>query len=132
MVLLMFSWAFMCFLWFRMFPEEIEHNHRPIAVSEWRVPGLQMKSDTTITHPVSTQQSLITAWVGAWRPNLSLFTVILLLWLISGQAREAHFDAAVISLLWLISGQAWEVHFDAIYGDPALGADLRTTLGDTF
>ena len=34
---------------------------------------------------------------------------------------------AVISLLWLISGQAWQSIFDAIYGDPAPVADLRTS-----
>ena len=39
---------------------------------------------------------------------------------ISGQAREAHFDAIhgnPAPVAWLISEQAWEVHFDAIYGD---------------
>ena len=33
----------------------------------------------------------------------------------------------VIPLLWLISGQAWEVDFEAIYGDRAHFADRRHT-----
>ena len=32
-------------------------------------------------------------------------------------------------LLWVTSGQAWEAHFDAVYSDPAPVADLRTNLG---
>jgi len=34
----------------------------------------------------------------------------------------------VISLLWLISGQAWEAHFEAIYCDPAPLADFSVAL----
>ena len=64
---------------------------------------------------------------------MTLFTVIPLLWLISGQAWEAHFDAiygdpVLVADLRTSLG----AHFDAIYGDPALVADLRTTLGGTF
>ena len=55
--------------------------------------------------------SVFGAWVGAWRHILTLFTVI--------------------PPLWLISGQAWEAHFDTIYCDPAPCADFRTSLGST-
>ena len=48
------------------------------------------------------------AWVGAWRHILTLFTVIPPLWLISGQAWEAHFDATgSIRCLECLEGVFW-------------------------
>ena len=38
----------------------------------------------------------------------------------------------VISVLWPISGQTSGAHFDAICGDPTFVTDLRTSLGGTF
>ena len=62
--------------------------------------------------------------------------------MISGQAYQADLDAiytdpasvlfTLILLLWLISGRDWEGHFVAIYGDHALVADLRTRLERIF
>ena len=60
----------------------------------------------------SHKYGVFSAWVGAWKHILTLFTVI--------------------PLLWLISGQAWEAHFDVIDCDPAPFADFRTSLGSTF
>ena len=59
-----------------------------------------------------------------------LLTVSPRLRAISGQAREAHFDAIYgdPALVWLISRQAREANFEPIYSDPAFVANLRTTL----